>query len=104
MLSNSVQLDIRSMIRSILRSDVKLPHSRHNSVKISSRLFCWKCIEDVTPPKSPGRKKSFNNCSRLYQHLVSNHNGLDRVCSPSLEICLEVLQFTSDLISLRLLK
>ena len=96
MLSNSVLIDIRS----IIRSDVKLPHSRNNSIKIKSYMPCLKCKE----AKTRGRKKVFDNCASLYQHLVTNHNEIDRDCYPSLENCVDILQLTSDLISMEFLK
>ena len=99
MFPESALLDKRS-IRSIIRSDVKLSHSRHNSDKIQGLLICWKCKE----ARTRGRAKSFDNCASLYQHLVTNHNDIDRDCYPSIENCIETLQIISDLISIGVLK
>jgi len=70
-----------------------------NKIKIIGNLHCWKCKSE-----RKGKFKRFDNCRSLFWHLIKHHSGMDRKSTPTLKVCLDMLDVLSVAVSVGVIK
>lgn len=95
--SNHQKLRVRLLFELLLIS--KTVPASQNRIKIIGNFHCWKCKSE-----RKGKFKRFDNCRSLFWHLIKHHGGMDRKSTPTLKVCLDMLDVLSVAVSVGVIK